>query len=255
VLPGHVVVVPRRPVTRLAQLTDRELVDLFSTVRASQQAAGAFESPAPDFNIAIHDGETAGQPVPHVHCHVVPRRPGDLAENDMVYTLLQGWAPAALVPPGSQGQRGPALQPPPDEMRQPRTEATMAAEAASLAAMAVSLSLRGVSSPALPTSLVPFGRFQLDPSQVFLRSDSGLTIAIVNLKPLCEGHVLVVPSRVVARMEELSADELADLWYTVREVQEVTQATFGARGGLLGVQDGRSAGQSVPHVHVHVLPR
>ena len=45
-----------------------------------------------------------------------------------------------------------------------------------------------------------------------------------------------------------------DLWLLVREVQRVLQARYKPRGFEFGVQDGKLAGQSVPHVHVHVLP-
>ena len=53
------------------------------------------------------------------------------------------------------------------------------------------------------------------------------------------------------RLLTLQAD---DLWLLVREVQRVLQARYKPRGFEFGVQDGKLAGQSVPHVHVHVLP-
>eukprot|EP00618_Florenciella_parvula_P028292 CAMPEP_0119487352 /NCGR_PEP_ID=MMETSP1344-20130328/13465_1 /TAXON_ID=236787 /ORGANISM="Florenciella parvula, Strain CCMP2471" /LENGTH=56 /DNA_ID=CAMNT_0007522203 /DNA_START=125 /DNA_END=295 /DNA_ORIENTATION=+ len=56
-------------------------------------------------------------------------------------------------------------------------------------------------------------------------------------------------------MAELTVEEVADLWSSVREVQKIVEGYHGAVGANLGVQDGRDAGQSVPHVHVHVLPR
>ena len=45
-----------------------------------------------------------------------------------------------------------------------------------------------------------------------------------------------------------------DLWASVRHVQRALDAQYKPRGFEIGVQDGKLAGQSVPHVHVHVLP-
>jgi bis(5'-adenosyl)-triphosphatase len=100
-----------------------------------------------------------------------------------------------------------------------------------------------------------FGRFTLPGDQVFYLSPSGLTVAIVNLRPLTPGHVLVLARRCVPRLEDLTADEFADLWVSVREVQGALRKEYGATGFNIGVQDGEGAGQSVPHVHVHILPK
>ena len=58
----------------------------------------------------------------------------------------------------------------------------------------------------------------------------------------------------VVTTAELTRDERDDLWRTVREVMALVMRAHGAAGCKLGVQDGRDAGQSVAHVHVHVLP-
>lgn len=49
--------------------------------------------------------------------------------------------------------------------------------------------------------------FSLARPHIFYASPSGLSVAFVNLKPLVPGHVLVVPSRVVPRMAELSKED------------------------------------------------
>ena len=67
--------------------------------------------------------------------------------------------------------------------------------------------------------------------------------------------MLVTPRRVVPRLEEMSAAERADLFSTARRVQRAIAAASGGADVELGIQDGRDAGQSVPHVHVHLLPR
>ena len=108
-----------------------------------------------------------------------------------------------------------------------------------------------------------FGRFTISPSQIFHRSPSGRSAAIVNLRPIVPGHVLVISTRVVQHLSDLSAEEYADLWNTVRRVQDMLARRYfaGSEGDAnkaafnVAVQDGPNAGQSVPHVHVHVLPR
>jgi bis(5'-adenosyl)-triphosphatase len=91
--------------------------------------------------------------------------------------------------------------------------------------------------------------------QCFFVSPGGCSLATVNLKPLLPGHVLVIPKRAAATLKELSSDELADLWATVRCVQRIVKGKLGMLASELGIQDGRDAGQSVPHVHIHVIPR
>jgi len=106
-----------------------------------------------------------------------------------------------------------------------------------------------------PAGAVRFGKFSLSPEQIFHESRTGLTVAFVNLKPIVPGHVLVVPRRVVARMADLTDDELCDLWRTARAVQARVEARHKCTASNVAVQDGAAAGQSVPHVHVHILPR
>lgn len=81
------------------------------------------------------------------------------------------------------------------------------------------------------------------------------SFALVNLKPLLPGHVLVSPLRRVPRLSDLHADEVSDLFLSVQRVGRTIERLFKASALNVAVQDGVDAGQSVPHVHVHVIPR
>jgi bis(5'-adenosyl)-triphosphatase len=84
---------------------------------------------------------------------------------------------------------------------------------------------------------------------------SRLSFAIVNLKPLLPGHVLVSPRRVVPRFNDLSDTEVQDLFLTVQRVSRMVERVFDASSLNIAIQDGVDAGQSVPHVHTHIIPR
>lgn len=98
-----------------------------------------------------------------------------------------------------------------------------------------------------------FGPWIINPAQVFY--ETSLSLGIVNLKPIVPGHVLIIPKRVEPRLMELTAAEYDDLFKTVRAVAPKLEAFYAAEAMNIAVQDGAAAGQSVPHVHVHILPR
>ena len=111
-------------------------------------------------------------------------------------------------------------------------------------------------APTLNPGDAVFGKFAIPSSHIFYRSDS--SVAFVNLRPIVPGHVLVVPNRGEgpnALLSDLSETEYMDLWMTVRKVQAVLKKHYDCKGFNVAVQDGRAAGQSVPHAHVHILPR
>ncbi|KAH6856615.1 histidine triad-like protein [Chaetomium sp. MPI-CAGE-AT-0009] len=159
-----------------------------------------------------------------------------------------------------------------------------------------------------PQQPIHFGPFEVT-SQVFLTTPH--SFALVNLKPLLPGHVLVCPLKPHRRLTDLSTAELTDLFTSVQRVQRMlarhyflpsssppstpqppltptptsttstntttttptstttTSSTTTTPGGTPGgglatptdgsfniaVQDGAGAGQTVAHVHVHVIPR
>ena len=107
---------------------------------------------------------------------------------------------------------------------------------------------------ATPSDDMRFGKFLIPSSHIFYRTPR--SAAFVNLRPIVPGHVLIMPERIVATMEELSDEEYLDLWVAVRRVQKVLQVRYPLTTAFnVAVQDGLAAGQSVPHVHVHILPR
>lgn len=77
---GHTLVVPSNPVQRISDLSMHELGELFEGVKRTQAILGAYFQ-STDFTVVVHDGPLAGQEIPHVHVHIIPRLEGDGGES------------------------------------------------------------------------------------------------------------------------------------------------------------------------------
>ena len=85
---------------------------------------------------------------------------------------------------------------------------------------------------------------------------STLSFAILNAFPYASGHVLVLPYREVANLEDLTVDEASDLWAMVRDATVALRASHRPDALNVGINLGAAAGGSIPqHLHVHVVPR
>ncbi|XP_053577366.1 bis(5'-adenosyl)-triphosphatase [Bombina bombina] len=98
-----------------------------------------------------------------------------------------------------------------------------------------------------------FGQHLIKPSVIFLKTE--LSFALVNRKPVVPGHVLVCPLRPALRFTDLRPEEVGDLFIAAQRVARVVESHFGGTSLTISLQDGPEAGQTVPHVHVHILPR
>lgn len=109
------------------------------------------------------------------------------------------------------------------------------------------------SSLRLQEEAFKFGPWPINESEVFATTEH--SFAFVNLKPIVPGHVLISPKRVVGRFADLSPEEVSDLWHLAQRVGKELEAFHRASSLTLTIQDGPDAGQTVAHVHIHVLPR
>lgn len=98
-----------------------------------------------------------------------------------------------------------------------------------------------------------FSKF-LVTEQVFYKTAH--TYALVNLKPIIPGHVLVVPLRQdVVELGQLTPVETQDFFNTVQLIQQFIRWYYKADAINVAIQDGPEAGQSVQHLHTHIIPR
>jgi ATP adenylyltransferase len=80
--------------------------------------------------------------------------------------------------------------------------------------------------------------------------------AVLNAFPYSVGHLLVLPYREVADLEDLDPEDTAELWRTVTDAVSAVKRAYRPEGVNVGVNLGRPAGGSVSdHLHVHVVPR
>uniref|UniRef100_A0A803LRP1 Bis(5'-adenosyl)-triphosphatase n=1 Tax=Chenopodium quinoa TaxID=63459 RepID=A0A803LRP1_CHEQI len=109
-----------------------------------------------------------------------------------------------------------------------------------------------------------FGPYKIDPKEVFYSTT--LSYAMVNLRPLLPGSasnqstiltlcLIISPWREVKRFADLTGDETCDLWLTAQKIGSKLEHYHKASSLTLAIQDGPQAGQTVPHVHIHIIPR
>ena len=78
-------------------------------------------------------------------------------------------------------------------------------------------------------------------------------VAFLDIRPVFKGHTLLVPRRHVATLPELPAELRDPLLETTQRLSTAVVAGLGAQGSFVAVNNVVS--QSVPHLHVHVVPR
>ncbi|KAJ8919271.1 hypothetical protein NQ315_003855 [Exocentrus adspersus] len=98
-----------------------------------------------------------------------------------------------------------------------------------------------------------FGDKIIPGSTVFCQSQ--YSYAFTNIRCVVPGHILISTLRVAHRLCDLTKEELCDLFQTTVIVQKAVEQEYGANSSTVTVQDGPSAGQTIPHIHVHILPR
>lgn len=107
-------------------------------------------------------------------------------------------------------------------------------------------------------------RGDVDPACAFCRIANGeepghlvfedaITLAFLDRRPLFPGHCLVVPRRHVATLTDLPPELIGPLFANVARLARAVEAGLGAEGSFVAVNTRVS--QSVPHLHVHVVPR
>ncbi len=73
--------------------------------------------------------------------------------------------------------------------------------------------------------------------------------------PVSASHCLIMPRRHVAEYFQATAEEKTAIWSLVDEMKVIIDQECQPDGYNVGINIGESAGQSVPHIHVHIIPR
>jgi histidine triad (HIT) family protein len=104
------------------------------------------------------------------------------------------------------------------------------------------------SAPGCPFCAIATG--EVDAARVL---EDGDVVAFLDVRPLFPGHTLVVPRDHHETLTDLPADAVAGLFERVRRLAGAMESALGATGSFVAVNNRVS--QSVPHLHVHVVPR
>jgi ATP adenylyltransferase len=108
-------------------------------------------------------------------------------------------------------------------------------------------------SPATPFSDIPKAT---DEKAVHLLYRGALTYLVLNRYPYNAGHLLAIPYREAADLEDLSEDEANDLTRTIIKGKQILRQALNPDGFNIGFNLGAAAGAGIPrHLHCHIVPR
>jgi len=79
--------------------------------------------------------------------------------------------------------------------------------------------------------------------------------AFLDVNPLTLGHTVVIPKSHAGNILELQDDIVEPVFMAVKHVTKMLQDNFSPEGFTIGINHGKISGQSVDHLHVHIIPR
>ncbi len=86
-------------------------------------------------------------------------------------------------------------------------------------------------------------------------TESDAVVAIYDIFPVSEGHMLIIPKKHFKDYFEVDQQTRDELWKLVDECKRIVDKKFKPDGYNIGINCGEAAGQTVMHLHIHLIPR
>ncbi|HEY7757017.1 MAG TPA: HIT family protein [Nitrososphaeraceae archaeon] len=80
-------------------------------------------------------------------------------------------------------------------------------------------------------------------------------IAFLDAFPLTAGHTLVITKNHYAKLQDIEFGQINQLFSLVNKILPSIEKGTGVQGTLIAIHNGKDAGQEIPHLHVHIVPR
>ena len=90
-------------------------------------------------------------------------------------------------------------------------------------------------------------------SEKILETD--LAFSFMDIGPRAPGHSLVIPKKHAVKISELDDEMISEVFRMTREVVKALEKALKPDAFTIGINDGKAAGQEVPHLHVNIIPR
>jgi histidine triad (HIT) family protein len=90
-------------------------------------------------------------------------------------------------------------------------------------------------------------------SRIIMQNERAM--ALLDAFPLAAGHTLVIPKSHYSRVQDMSQEDALAVFEVAWKVAGAVESGSQASASTIAIHNGREAGQEVPHVHVHIVPR
>ena len=90
-------------------------------------------------------------------------------------------------------------------------------------------------------------------ARVIMQNEKAM--ALLDAFPLAAGHTLVIPKSHYAKVQQMSEQDAAAVFEIVWKLAGAVETASQVNGSTIAIHNGSDAGQEVPHVHVHIVPR
>ncbi|HEX2406994.1 MAG TPA: HIT family protein [Nitrososphaeraceae archaeon] len=91
------------------------------------------------------------------------------------------------------------------------------------------------------------------PTNIIIENDKAM--AFLDAYPLSKGHTLIIPKAHYSKIQELDENSSQSLFNILWKITNPIENVVGVNSSTIAIHNGKEAGQEVPHVHIHVIPR
>lgn len=91
------------------------------------------------------------------------------------------------------------------------------------------------------------------PARIVIQNEKAM--ALLDAFPLAAGHMLVISKLHYAKIQDMSKEDALAIFEIAWQITGAVESALHASASIIAIHNGKEAGQEIPHVHIHIVPR